>query len=251
MAKEMNVTCDFLAKWLVCELPEQTMDVLLKITMKTREHTLREDIYTCTLKYHRWNNQLKPFRLLKRRVANIFRKRNSLSDDIRGTSTQTIVKHMDSEEERSITNSDKRNSVHSDWGDLISVDEEAEYRKVYKTRKGPNTVGVATTSAPSTAKATVIPSTSPAKKTVKNIVLVPYTPRPNDWGSWWIRSPYATNTVPSPHTVHKQVVQGEEEKELGREEEEEGELAYELHSPYYSPVHPPKFMRMNELLHCT
>ena len=30
----MNVTCDFLAKWLVCELPEQTMDVLLKIKMK-------------------------------------------------------------------------------------------------------------------------------------------------------------------------------------------------------------------------
>ena len=126
----MNVTCDFHAKWLVCELPEQIMDVLLKIRMKTGQHTFREDIYTHTLKYHRWNNQLKPFRLLKRRVANIFRKRHSLSDDSRGTSTQTIVNHMDSEEERSIINSDKRNSVQSDWSDLISVDEEAEYRKV-------------------------------------------------------------------------------------------------------------------------
>ena len=242
MAKEMNVTCDFLAKQLVCQLPEQTMDVLLKIRMKTGEHTFREDVYTHTLKYCRWNNQLKHFRSLKRRVANIFRKRNSLSDDSRGTSTQTIVNHMDSEEERSIINSDQRNSVHSNWSDLISVDEEAEYRKVYKNRKGPNAVGVATTSAASTAKAAVIPSASPAKKTVKNIVLVPYTPRPNDWGSWQIRSPYATNTVTSPHAVHKQVVQGEKEKELGREEEEEGELAYEPHSPYYSPVHPPKFI---------
>ena len=97
MAKEMNVTCDFLTKQLVCELPEQTMDVLLKIRMKMGEHTFRDDVYTCTLKYHRWNNQLKPIRSLKRRVANIFRKRHSLSDDGRGTSTQTIVNHVDRE----------------------------------------------------------------------------------------------------------------------------------------------------------
>ena len=95
MAKEMNITCDFIEKWLVCELPEQTMDVLLKIRTKTGEHTFREDVYTHTLKYHMWNNQLKPFRSLKRRVANMFRKRNSLSDDSRGTSTQSIVNHME------------------------------------------------------------------------------------------------------------------------------------------------------------
>ena len=87
----------------------------------------------------------------------------------------------------------------------------------------------------------IIPSASPAKKTVKNIVLVPYTSRPNDWGSWWIRSPYATSTIVSPHAVHKQLNQGQKEKESGREEEEEGELAYEPHSPYYSLVHSPEF----------
>ena len=75
MAKEMNVTCDFIEKRLVCKLPDQMMDVLLKVRTKTGEHTFREDVYTCTLKYCRWNNQLKPFRSLKRRVANIFRKR--------------------------------------------------------------------------------------------------------------------------------------------------------------------------------
>ena len=53
---------------------------------------------------------------------------------------------MESEEERSIVDSDKRDSIHSDWSDLIPVDEEAEYRKVYKNRKGPNAVGAATTS---------------------------------------------------------------------------------------------------------
>ena len=71
-------------------------------------------------------------------------------------------------------------------------------------------------------------------------MLVPYTPRPKEWGSWQIRSPYASSTVVSPHAVHKQLNQEQKEEELGREEEE-GELAYEPHSPYYSPVHPPEF----------
>ena len=162
----MNITCDFIEKQLVCELPEQMMDVLLKIRTKTGEHTFREDVYTCTLKYCRWNNQLKPFRSLKRRVANIFRKRNSLSDDSRGISMQSIVNHMErEEEERSIIGGNKRNSVHSDWSDLISIDEEAEYRKIYKSRKGPNTTAcTATTSAVPATEAAIIPPASPAKK---------------------------------------------------------------------------------------
>ena len=40
--------------------------------------------------------------------------------------------------------------------------------------------------------------------------------------------------------MHKQELdQEQKEEELGREEEE-GELAYEPHSLYYSPVHPPE-----------
>ena len=81
MAKEMDVSYDFIEKWLVCMLPNQMIDVLLKVCTKTGEHTFREDVYTCTLKYRRWNNQLRPFRSLKKRVANIFRKGNSMSDD--------------------------------------------------------------------------------------------------------------------------------------------------------------------------
>ena len=190
----MNITCDFIEKWLVCELPEQTIDVLLKIRTKTGEHMFREDVYTHTLKYQRWNNQLKPFRSLKRRVTNIFRKRNSLSDDSRGTSTQSIVNHMErEEEERSIVGGNKRNSVHYDWSDLISIGEEAEYRKIYKNRKGPNTTSTATTLAASITEAAIIPSPFPAKKTIKNIVLVPYTPKPKEWGSWQISSPYTSS----------------------------------------------------------
>ena len=102
MAKEMNVNCNFLMNQLVCELPEHTMDVLLKVRTKTGEHTFREDVYTHMLKYRQWNKELRPFRLLKSTVANIFCKRNSLSDDSRRMSTQTLVNQIDSDEEKSI-----------------------------------------------------------------------------------------------------------------------------------------------------
>ena len=115
---------------------------------------------------------------------------------------------------------------------------EAEYRRIYKSRKRPDTkVCTATTSAAPATKAATIPPSSPAtKKTDKNIVLVPHTPRPKEWGRWWVKSPYASSTAVNPHTVHEQ----ESDKE---QKEEEIELAHQPHSPYYSPVHPPKFYK--------
>ena len=165
MAKEMNVSCNLLTNWLVCELPEQMMDVLLNIRTRTGEHTFRENIYSCTLKYKRWNNELRSFRSLKRAVANIFWKWNLLSDDSKGTSTQTIVNDVESEDERSILNSNKRDSIHSNWNDLTAVNEEAEYRKI--NRSEPNIIGVATTSDASATETTKKPSVPPVKKTVK------------------------------------------------------------------------------------
>ena len=208
MAKEMEVTCDFVKKQLICTLQNQMMDVVLKVRTKMGEHTFREDVYTHhTLKYHRWNNQLKPFRSLKRRVANISRKRNSFFDDSRGTSTQLIINCMERDsEERSVVGDNKRNSTHSGWSDLSLIDEEAEYRRIYKSRKRPDTTActASTLAAPAT-KATTIPTSSPAtKKTVKNIVLVPHTPRPKELGSWQVMSPYASSTAVNPHTVHEQ-----------------------------------------------
>ena len=43
MAKEMNVTCDFIQHNLTCTLPENTMDVLLKVCTRSGEHTFRGD----------------------------------------------------------------------------------------------------------------------------------------------------------------------------------------------------------------
>ena len=68
--------------------------------------------------------------------------------------------------------------------DLLSIDKEAEYKKTDTSRSEPNIIGVTTSSAVSTTEATKRPSVPPVKKTVKNIVLVPYTPKLTDWGSW-------------------------------------------------------------------
>ena len=57
----MNVHCEFLANRLTCELPEHMMDVMLKVRTRMGEHTFREDMYMHTLKYRRWNNEVRPF----------------------------------------------------------------------------------------------------------------------------------------------------------------------------------------------
>ena len=90
----------------------------------------------------------------------------------------TILNNVESEDEGSVPTNSKRNSIHSNWSDLLSVDEEAEYKRI--SRSEPNIIGMATTSAASTVEATKRPSILPVKKTVKNIVLVPYTPKPMD-----------------------------------------------------------------------
>ena len=171
MAKEMSVTCDFIEHSLNCVLPENTMDVLLKVWTRLGEHTFREDIYTRTLKYRRWNNELRLFHWLKKRVAWIFHKRNSYSDSSRGTSTQTILNDVpekckaEAMEKDSETDSD-RESIHSNWSELIPINNEINK--------------------PSYAMKT---DAQQRKRAVKNIVLVPYKPKPKDWGTWKIKSP--------------------------------------------------------------
>ena len=212
MAKEMSVSCGFLAHNLTCVLPENTMDILLKVRTKSGEHTFREDIYTRTLKYRRWNNELRPFRSLKKRVAWMFQKRNSHSDSSRGTSTQTIMNEVPEQcktEEKDSETDSERESIHSNWSELVPV-------KINKPDE------VLKVNAPQ------------RKRTVRNIVLVPYKPKPKDLGSWKIKSPYVTSTIASPPLDNNNQVQGSNQIN-------EEKSSYIPHSPYYEPVHPPQF----------
>ena len=169
-----------------------------------------------TLKYRRWNNKLRPFRSLKKRVVNIFRRRDSSSNDSWGTSTQTIINQTEWEEDTESCNSNE-NSVHSDWSELLHTERNVQYKQC-NTVPSTSTAGVTTNQLNKT----------PMKKTMKNIVLVPYKPKPAEWGSWHIKSPYATSTIASPD-------------EKGEQENDTDKIMYVPHSPYYSPVHPPQF----------
>ena len=106
-----------------------------------------------------------------------------LSDDSKGTSTQTIVNNVESEDERSIPNSN-RDSIHSDWSDTISVNEEVEYRKINKNRSEPNIIGVATTSAASATEITKKPSIPPVMNIKYNYIkyCTTFTLRPHKSG---------------------------------------------------------------------
>ena len=69
------------------------------------------------------------------------------------------------------------------------------------------------------------------KRAVKNIVMVPYKPKPKDWGSWKIKSPYAASMIASP-PLDNQTQNQTQNKE---------KMSYVPHSPYYEPAHPPAF----------
>ena len=214
----MNVHCNFLENSLTCVLLEHMMDVLLKVRTRSGEHTFREDVYTRTLKYWKWNNELWPFCLLKKRVANMFQKRNSFLDSSRGTSTQTIVKNIDNNTDEckaEVIDNDSdrdsdRDSMHSNWSELMPI----------KSGMNKNT---------STYGGEVVKiNAQPRKRAIKNIVLVPYKPKPKDWGSWKVKSPYVTRTIASPPLILNNQNQNEE-------------MVYVPHSPYHSLVHPPEF----------
>ena len=104
--------------------------------------------------------------------------------------TQSIINYMERDsEERSVINDSKRNSVQSDWNDLILIDVEAEYWRIYNIRNGPDNRSSTVLLAAPVAEIATVPSSSPAHsyKTIKNIVLVPYTPKQKEWGSWQVK----------------------------------------------------------------
>ena len=213
MAKEMSITCDFIQHDLHCVLLENTMDILLKVRTRSGEHTFREDVYTRTLKYRKWINELRPFHSLKKRVARMFWKRNSYSDSSRGTSTQIIVNEVPEQckaEEKDSEMDSERESIHSNWSKRVPVEanKSDEILKIDAPQR---------------------------KRTVRNTVLVPYKPRPKYWGSWKIKSLYATSTIASPPLDNNNQTRVSDSNQTNEK------LSYIPCCPYYEPVHPLQF----------
>ena len=142
----------------------------------------------------------------------MFWKRNLYSDSSRATSTQMIVNGVPEQcktEEKDSETDSERESIHSNWSKFVPV----EINKPDETLKI---------------------NASQRQRTVRNIVLVPYKPKPKDWGSWKIKSPYVTSTIASPPLDINNQVQDSNQTN-------EEKLSYVPHSPYYEPVHPPQF----------
>ena len=147
----------------------------------------------------------------------MFQKRNSFSNSSRGTSTQTIVNDVPEQCKAEVMEKDcemdsDKESIHSNWRELIPINVEAD--------KSSDTVKV---------------DTQQRKRSVRNIVLFPYKPRPKDWGTWKIKSPYATSTIASPPLDVNNQIQDLKQNQINEK------LSYVPHSPYYEPIHPPAF----------
>ena len=76
-------------------------------------------------------------------------------------------------------NDSDKDSMHSNWSELVTVNEEAEYSKL-KSEMNVN----ASTSNTSLGEAVKTMIAQPRKRAVKNIVLAPYKPKPTERGSW-------------------------------------------------------------------
>ena len=142
----------------------------------------------------------------------MFHKRNSFSDSSRGTSTQTIINNAAEQckvevmEKDSNTDSDN-NSMHSNWSELVPTSNEISNTSTMNNEVKKSEAHI-------------------RKRAIKNIVLVPYKPKLKDWGNWKVKS-YATSMIASPS--------------ISNQNQNSEEMVYVLHTPYYSPVHPPTF----------
>ena len=59
MARSLNSQCDFKNKIFTCDLPEDTVLLILKVKTKTGNHTLVEDTEKQTEKFCPWKKQAK------------------------------------------------------------------------------------------------------------------------------------------------------------------------------------------------
>ena len=59
MARSLNFRCDFEDGFFTCDLPEDTILLILKVKTQTGNHTLVEDTEKQTEKFQPWKKQVK------------------------------------------------------------------------------------------------------------------------------------------------------------------------------------------------
>ena len=102
MARQVNSVCNFMLGYVRCELPEDTVDVEVRIRTLGGTHTLKEDRVYCTLKFRLRGGQVKPFEALKVRLSGYIKTRETVT--AASSPATPIFKKAQEEEEKGSNN---------------------------------------------------------------------------------------------------------------------------------------------------
>ena len=60
MERQLNTSCNFNTGYIICDIPDNTMEVVVKIKTMFGKHTLIEDRERRTVKYRQWEKDSQP-----------------------------------------------------------------------------------------------------------------------------------------------------------------------------------------------
>ena len=89
MTKQLNASCSFQNGLLTCELTGDIVEVVLKVKMRWGKHTLIEDKYNRTEKFHPWERADRRVRINTRRNRMLRHTQYPNSNDTRGDSVES------------------------------------------------------------------------------------------------------------------------------------------------------------------
>ena len=84
MARTLNSQCDFENSFFTCDLPEDTILLILKVKTQTGNHTLVEDTEKQTEKFQPWKKQVKDGKQVPQKLPRVLTPRkndNSVTSD--------------------------------------------------------------------------------------------------------------------------------------------------------------------------
>ena len=80
MACKLSASCDLIFSILSCHLPEDTIDVDLKVCTLQGIHTYKKDRTTQVIKYSPWGMKVKPFLSLQKKMVEFLRQRQIITN---------------------------------------------------------------------------------------------------------------------------------------------------------------------------
>ena len=77
--RKIRTVCSCVLRYIRCELPEDTIDVIVKVRTMWGTHILKEDRDNCTLRFRPWSMRMKPFKVLGTRLNRYVKRRETVA----------------------------------------------------------------------------------------------------------------------------------------------------------------------------